>query len=157
MKNLLRKCALPFARLYWRIFRPRTFGVKALVVRADNVKSVLLVQHAYGDQTLWNLPGGGFNPRNETVEEALRRELQEELQCTPEPVEIIGDYYTESEGKRDTVTLCLAQVHGDVHVPPDGEIKKIQWLGIEQVDSLPNVARVAREGIRLYKNKLSHQ
>lgn len=57
-------------RLYWRLFQPRTLGVKCLVLRAGRV---LLVRTTY--DRYWALPGGGVN-RGESFADAARRELR---------------------------------------------------------------------------------
>jgi 8-oxo-dGTP pyrophosphatase MutT (NUDIX family) len=57
----------------WQIARPSLLGVRALVVR-DN--QVLLVRHR-GGATPWGLPGGAVDP-HERLEEAARREIYEE-------------------------------------------------------------------------------
>ncbi|GIF70448.1 hypothetical protein Ais01nite_84830 [Asanoa ishikariensis] len=59
--------------VYWRIAKPTTYGVKALIIHPADTDRVLLVQHSYGDTSLWSLPGGGYKPARETPEEAARR------------------------------------------------------------------------------------
>lgn len=93
-------------RLYWRIRRPRTRGVKALAIDAEG--NVLLVRHSYGNSSAWILPGGGVGKR-ETPETAIVRELQEELNLVPENVSLFGVYVSSSEGKSDTVSVFLAR------------------------------------------------
>ena len=46
------------ARLWWKVRRPRTLGVRALVL--DEADRVALVKHSY--RPYWYLPGGGVNP-----------------------------------------------------------------------------------------------
>jgi len=60
-----------------RPFRVR-HGAKALVASSDRV---LLVQERHADGTpFWTLPGGAAY-RNESLTDALRREISEELRC----------------------------------------------------------------------------
>lgn len=51
-------------------------AVRALVL--DSEDRVLLVRFDFGDRIVWGPPGGGLEP-GESHEDALRRELQEEL------------------------------------------------------------------------------
>jgi len=53
-------------------------GVKALVSGSDGV--LLVREHHRDGSEFWTLPGGGIH-RGETPEDALRREIHEELQC----------------------------------------------------------------------------
>ncbi len=63
----------PLLKLYWRIRKPLTLGVRLIVT--DDEKGVLLVRHTYVGG--WYLPGGGVE-KGETFLEAARRELWEE-------------------------------------------------------------------------------
>jgi ADP-ribose pyrophosphatase YjhB (NUDIX family) len=91
-------------RLYWMVVRPRTRGVRAIVL-SDNGRKVLLVKHTYSD--LWYLPGGGVEKR-EDLETALRRELREELDISDvSDLSVLGTYENEREFKRDTVTVFV--------------------------------------------------
>lgn len=57
---------------------PATFrqGVRAVVI--DDAERILLVRFDFADGELWATPGGGVEP-DETPEEAIRRELHEEV------------------------------------------------------------------------------
>jgi 8-oxo-dGTP pyrophosphatase MutT (NUDIX family) len=97
----LRKLALSVMRLYWRVFRPRTIGARAVVVDASG--RVLLVRHSYG--TLWYLPGGGVE-KGEGPAAGLRRELREEVGIEDAVIDgVLGLYHSRREYKDDYVAV----------------------------------------------------
>ena len=61
------------ARLVWRVTKPRTIGVRAVLL--DGAGRVALVRHTYTD--LWYLAGGGVK-KGAGIAAALFRELAEE-------------------------------------------------------------------------------
>jgi ADP-ribose pyrophosphatase YjhB (NUDIX family) len=74
MKAVIYKFAYPFLKIYWFIFRPKTQGVQCLILSGDQL---LLIRHTYG-HSAWTLSGGGIK-KGETKEEAVKREVKEEL------------------------------------------------------------------------------
>jgi 8-oxo-dGTP pyrophosphatase MutT (NUDIX family) len=86
---------------YFWVRRPITLGVRALVM--DDGGRVLLVRHTY--RAGWHLPGGGVG-RGESAEEALRRELLEEVGVTPRgDLALFGAYVNFHEYKSDHVLV----------------------------------------------------
>ena len=57
MKRKIINLFYKILRVYWRIFKPITLGVRAVVVNDKN--EILLVKHTY--QNNWFLPGGGVD------------------------------------------------------------------------------------------------
>ena len=122
----------PAARLYWRVTRPLTAGVRALV--RDGEGRVLLVRHTYLPG--WYLPGGGVD-RSETMHEAVRRELKEETGIILRGrAELLGLYANFREFKSDHVALF--GVESDAWErgswQPDAEIAEWNFFA---PDSLP--------------------
>ena len=69
----------------------KTVHVAAGIIRKEGSDELLAVQRGYGDmQGLWEFPGGKLM-RGETPEDAVRRELMEELQVK---VNNLRDFYT---------------------------------------------------------------
>ncbi|MDD1450360.1 NUDIX domain-containing protein [Sphingomonas sp. H160509] len=83
------------ARLVWRIGKPRTIGVRALLLDRDG--RVALVRHTYADH--WYLPGGGVK-KGESIAAALLRELAEEVAIADAVIErVLGVYHSRGGGQ----------------------------------------------------------
>jgi 8-oxo-dGTP diphosphatase len=74
------RLGFPFARMWWRIWRPHH---ESAVVAIYVGTAVLLVHQSY--RRGWHLPGGSIR-RGETPDAAARRELAEELSLVPQPL-----------------------------------------------------------------------
>jgi 8-oxo-dGTP pyrophosphatase MutT (NUDIX family) len=105
MKNPLLVAADKVRHAWWFVARPRSLGVLALVV--DENGNVLLVEHTY--RSGWYLPGGGVH-KKEGLDDALRRELREEVGVAPtaEP-RLHGVYWNFREGKSDYVVVFAVE------------------------------------------------
>ena len=146
LKQYIYSVIMPFRKLYWKILTPKTFGVKILIEHPLNQNEVLLIRHAYGNQTLWNIPGGGFNPNKELAKEAVAREVQEEIGVAVLNLRSVGEYRTSGEGKQDTVTLFAGTVSS-----PDlilnNEIAEFVWQDYRTALKRTDIARVVRRVI----------
>ncbi|WP_294286619.1 NUDIX domain-containing protein [uncultured Chryseobacterium sp.] len=119
------------ARMVWRITRPRTIGVRAVLLGPDG--RVALVRHSYID--VWYLPGGGVK-KGESVTHALHRELAEEVAVTDAAVErVLGVYHNRREGKDDHVIVYVARAANDALRRADVlEVAEAGWFA---PDALP--------------------
>ncbi|MBX3496296.1 MAG: NUDIX domain-containing protein [Parvibaculum sp.] len=125
------KIARPMARLYWRVRRPLTAGVRAVVFDAQG--RVLLVRHTYIGG--WYLPGGGVE-RGETMLASLRRELDEEAGVLLHgAARLAGLYANFREFKSDHVALYVLD-HGTYEQVPR-QSPEIAEAGFFAVDALP--------------------
>jgi ADP-ribose pyrophosphatase YjhB (NUDIX family) len=123
LKRLFIKIVYPLARLYWWLVRPKTRGVKCLVVFQGKM---LLTRFNYAHRR-WTVPGGGVHS-SETYGEAAKREIFEELNIQNiEPV-LIGTYTQIIEYKQDSVEVYAAEAEtADFKI--DGvEIAEAGWF-----------------------------
>ena len=88
-------------RLYCFIFRPKTFGVRIMLIQS---RQVLLVRQTYLPG--WFMPGGGVE-RGETLEQAARREAREEIGAEMGELRLLGAYTHFGEYKSDHNVLFL--------------------------------------------------
>lgn len=101
-------------------------GVKALATSSDRV---LLVREHHADGTpFWTLPGGGAHA-GESLESALRREIQEELRCRS----VVGDavtsfwYAHRSLGRAVSVYTVFDCSLVGTPTPDGGEVVETVW------------------------------
>ncbi|MGD9914333.1 MAG: NUDIX domain-containing protein [Rhizobiaceae bacterium] len=118
--------------LYFRLARPMTLGVRALVHNvADD--TVFLIRHTYVPG--WQLPGGGVEA-GETMEEALARELMEEgnIELRAKP-ELRSMHFNRQASRRDHVALYV--ITRFTQTGPRLPDREIAEAGFFRRDALP--------------------
>jgi 8-oxo-dGTP pyrophosphatase MutT (NUDIX family) len=114
-------------RIYSFIFRPRTLGVRIMLIQNGQV---LLVRQTY--MPGWFMPGGGVK-RGETLEEAARREAREEIGAEMAELHLLGAYTHFGENKSDHNALFLC-TDFTVNGEQDNEIAEARFFPL---DALP--------------------
>lgn len=99
----LHKLLYKLRLFYWKIFKPITVGVRILLIKEGRV---VLVRHTYQDY--WYIPGGGIK-KSETIEQAIKREIKEELNGKIHSMELFGVYSNFFENKNDHIIVFLSQ------------------------------------------------
>jgi len=116
-------------KVYWFVVRPRTTGVRCII---KNEGQILLIRMSYGLKR-WTLPGGGVG-RGETLEEAVIREVREEVGIEIKTLRKLGSVFFGEEYKRDTMWVFSAKVESREFKIDEFEILKAGWFS---PDNLP--------------------
>ncbi len=139
--HLAYRIAQKLRRVYWRVFKPRVYGVKVVALRDGT--HALLVRHSYQSRELFMLPGGGIH-RGESVLAAAIRELREETGCTLSDPRIHGAFFSSAEGARNQITVVTGTASGEPRV--DG--REIIEAAFVPLDPLPgNLAPATRRRV----------
>ena len=135
------RLAYALYRVYLWIARPLTLGVRVMMIQEGRV---LLIRQTYLDG--WFLPGGGIE-KGETLEQAARREVREEVQGDLRTMVLFGVYSSFDESKNDHTVVYFSDdfVLGGGH---DREVAEIRFFPL---DALPAGLRPAqREKLQEY-------
>jgi ADP-ribose pyrophosphatase YjhB (NUDIX family) len=96
------------------------------------------------------LPGGGVK-RNESYEDAVKREIMEELDLEIKP-EYLGEYKSRLEYKLDTVQCYVVKITKVHPIIDNLEIKDAKWW---RLDSLPEFQSTGlRKILEMYNSKI---
>ena len=130
-------------RIWWKIRKPSTFGVKVLLIHPEDPTRCLIVRHSYSDSARWGMPGGGYRPGRETPGQAGVREVFEELALTVTEVPaVLETVITTLEGKRDTLTIVQATPVSASFVRSP-EIAEARWVRADMA-AMPEGEPVSR-------------
>jgi 8-oxo-dGTP pyrophosphatase MutT (NUDIX family) len=115
--------------LNWIIRRPRTLGAHALALTPERKLILVSLRYTPG----WRVPGGGRHP-NETSEQAVLRELREEIGMTAHGrVRLACELEESVNFKRDLASLLIVE---DVQYQPKWSWE-IERVGEFPIDDLP--------------------
>lgn len=124
-------------RVFWLwLTRPLTMGSRAIVLDrspSGGAHRVLLIRHSYIGG--WHLPGGGVD-RGETLEQAMRREVREEVGLTVEaPARLLGLYARFRHGANDHVGVFVVEDWAGAVAVDGFEILEADFFAL---DALPS-------------------
>jgi len=113
----------------------RKYGVVAVILRGERFLVIRRSQHVRAPG-MYCFPGGGIE-LGETEEQALRRELLEELSVAARPLRRLTLSVTSWQVQ---LAWWLAEIDGDAAlVPHPDEVESFHWLTAEEIRALPNL------------------
>lgn len=134
-----------FVRIYWFIFRPSGYGVKVVITCGNDI---LFVRHAYGYKT-WTFPGGSIK-NGEKKEDAIKREVKEEVGINLSQVSFLGHFVSTKEYKKDNIFVYCSKVESKDFKKDDFEIEEVRWFNINNTPELPKNSRIM---LNFYRNE----
>ena len=111
-----------------RLVEPR-FTVSAGAVVLDERGRVLLLEHLYRKGSGWGIPGG-FVEKGEQPDEALRRELREEVGLELESAEVAFVRTLKKPKHLEIIFRCRSQGTAN---PCSREIKGASWFALDDL------------------------
>ena len=140
--KFLTPIVLPFFRLYWRVFKPETFGVKVII---EHNGEYLWVRNSYGHRSI-TFPGGGID-KGETSEEAGKREVKEEVGLNLEEIKYVGKIVSTREGKIDNIDIYYTHSNSKDITLSEFEIEEGGWF---RKDNPPKLSPTTEEIWEVY-------
>ena len=127
-------------------FAKTKIGVGAMIIRDE---TVLLVERGIRPVGLWTLISGHIE-QDETLDEAIIREVREEVGIEVSPEGIIFVRNMPERGANDLYVIFKCAVADDVVLQPDGvETTDAKFLPFDEIDTV-NVSRYTRWFVQTY-------
>jgi 8-oxo-dGTP pyrophosphatase MutT (NUDIX family) len=134
VKDMLYTSALFWAKVKWKITKPKTNVARILLITDQKI---LLVQHR--KSLTWNLPGGG-KKKKEAVEHCAIRELYEETQIHIHDTDyLLGTYESIKGDKQDTVYIYVKHIPYEIDPRSKSDLE-LTGAGWYLFDNLPSEA-----------------
>jgi 8-oxo-dGTP pyrophosphatase MutT (NUDIX family) len=125
------RVAYTLYRVYLWIARPLTVGVRVMMIRDGRA---LLIRQTYLDG--WFMPGGGIH-KGETLEQAARREIREEVEGDLHNMTLLGAYSNFEESKNDHTIVFFS----DDFTLAGGHDREVAEIRFFPLDALPTGLR----------------
>ena len=107
----------------------KRFTVTAGAFVFNDEGRILLLEHEFRADSRWGIPGG-FLDQGEQPDEALRRELQEEVSLEVTDVEL---YFVRTLKRPSQVEMYFACTANDRPTPSSFEIRKAEWFDLNEL------------------------
>lgn len=116
-------------------------GQVADVVIVKESKVLLVQQRKEAAHGLWSYPGGGVED-GETLEEAIVREVKEELGSELVNYKLYKTYVITTPRGELTINTFIGELIGDIMLKED-ELIAYGWFDLQQIEEMENELRSA--------------
>ena len=130
-------------RLYWFLFRPRSYGIKCIL---ENDGRILMIRRTFGTDK-WVFPGGAIRA-GEDAQVAARREIQEDPGAALAELRGLGSFTQTVHYRQETIHCFSAQVLPESIHHDKEKILEIGWF---QPLELPELTPISKSVMALYK------
>ena len=143
--------ALPPRIRRWSMRATQTrFTVTAGALIFNDAGQILLLKHRFRAGSGWGIPGG-FLERGEQPEQALRRELREEIGLEVSHVEIFSARSFKRPRQVEILFRCRANARIGQLKPRTMEVEKAEWFSVQNLpEGLPSDQRLIIERATTY-------
>lgn len=115
------------------------FKVNVSVIIKNDNKEVLLLKRSETEEvfpSFWGIPGGTVEQTDISLEAALERECQEEVNIEITDIKLISNNINNRKGKGGALYLVYEARHSSgIPTPLDGTAE-VKWLNIDQIRKL---------------------
>lgn len=116
-------------------------GQVADVVVVRDSKVLLVQQRKESAHGLWSYPGGGVED-GETLEEAIVREVREELGSELINYKLYKKYVITTQRGELTINTFIGELDGDIKLKMD-ELISFGWFDLQQIEEMKDELRSA--------------
>ena len=125
--------------------------VGGIALRGDKEIDILMARPKRGIYMGWILPGG-FIEYGETPEDALRREVEEELNLRIGELDILGATTRIMDNGYSLVSIFyVMSLSGDICLKED-EINEVRWLPVKEVMNDMHIFPVLEKAIKRFRS-----
>ena len=129
-------------------------AAKALVVKDNKILILQRKRTSPNDKLEWDIPGGGIE-QGESFEQALYRELKEEINITGEITDTIRAWNCLDENKMIYgVTFAVSYISGDITLSEEHE--NYLWMPISEIQS-SDIAKWIKTEVAILQKRLEHK
>lgn len=111
---------------------PLQIDVSVIIMRGDKVLLMQRPEHDRNFPLHWGIPGGGFEPQDESLEAAGQREVYEEVGVTIKGLRLYANNFLRE--RNIIFVIFIAEYDsGEINIDPN-EVAQAGWFGLADIE-----------------------